>query len=150
MSDLRAELQAIFDAVASCFETNDFERLATMWDEDDPHPFYLAEEHETLVASWPELRAYWAATTTINLGCTARWEVVAAKPVGDDHAAAMFTLDWKIHVAGQAEPYGGFCRGQALFRRGADGWLFRTYVEAPLAPITYLRKLYVRVGRDLA
>lgn len=149
MSDLKGELQAVFDSVAACFETNDFVRLATMWDADDPQPFYLAEEHETLVASWPELRDYWAATTKINLGCTARWAVASAKLLTPDHAACLFTLDWKIHVAGQAEPYGGFCRGQAVLRRSAHGWLFRTYTEAPLAPITYLRKLYVRVGRDI-
>lgn len=150
MTGLTEELQAVFDEAAACFATNDFERLARLWDGEDPAPFYLAEENETLAASWPEMRAYWAATEAINLGCTARWRVEAAKLLTPDHATCLFTLDWKMLVAGQAEPLGGFCRGQAVLRRAPAGWLLRTYAEAPLAPMTYLRKLYVRVGRDIA
>jgi hypothetical protein len=146
---LVAELQAVFDEVGACFEANDFGRLSSLWDADDPSPFYMAEEHETLVACWPELDAYWAVTRDINTGCTARWTVANAKPLGETHAAAQFTLDWKIHVKGQPEPYGGFCRGLAVLRRAPGGWRFTAYAEAPLAPLTYLRKLYVRVGRDL-
>lgn len=146
---LQAELQTLFDAVGACFEANDFDRLRTLWDADDPAPFYFAEEHEPLVASWPQLEGYWRITRDINMGCTARWTVANAKPMGAEHALAQFTLDWKIHVKGQPEPYGGFCRGLAALRRTPDGWRFTAYAEAPLAPMTYLRKLYVRVGKDL-
>lgn len=150
MSELAGELQALFDEVGVCFEANDFERLAGLWDPDDPHPFYLAEEHEPLVADRAAQQAYFALTREVNMGCAARWRVEAAKRLTDDHAAVIFTLDWRIHVRGLPEPYGGFCRGQAVLRRTGEGWRFRTYVEAPLAPITYLKKLYERVGRDLA
>jgi len=148
---LANELQALFDEVSAGFAANDFDRVRPLWDADDPAPFYAAEEHETLVTSWPELEAYWAATRDINAGgCVARWTVAAAKPLGDAHAVAQFTLDWKIHVRGQPEPFGGFCRGLAVCRRTPAGWRFAAYTEAPLAPLTYLRKLYVRVGRDIA
>ena len=144
---LKTEMQAVFDAVAASFEVNDFVTLKTLWDSDDPAPFYLAEEHEVLVSDWGALCDYWALTTKVNAGCSLRWQVAAAKLLTPDHAACMFTLDWKILITGMAEPYGGFNRGQAVLRRTDGGWRFRTYVEAPLAPITYLKKLYVETGR---
>lgn len=148
---LKAELQAVFDEVSACFAANDFDRLRPLWDAEDPRPFYMAEEHETLVASWPELEAYWAVTHDTNAGgCITRWTVANAKLLGDDHTLAQFTLEWKIHVKGQPEPYGGFCRGMAVLRRALAGWRFVGYTESPLAPLTYLRRLYVRVGKDIA
>lgn len=144
---LKAEMQAVFDGVAAAFEVNDFVGVKALWDTEDPTPFYLAEEHEVLVADWGALADYWALTTKVNAGATLRWTVAAAKLLTSDHAACMFTLDWKILIAGMAEPYGGFNRGQAVLRRTDRGWRLRTYVEAPLAPITYLKKLYVETGR---
>jgi hypothetical protein len=149
MDALRDELQALFDAVGACFGANEFDRLRTLWDPEDEQPFYLAEEHDTLVADRAALEAYWAITREVNGGCEARWRVEAAKPIGPDHASAMFTLEWRIHVRGLPRRYGGACRGQALLRRTDAGWRFRSYAEAPLAPITYLKKLYERVGETV-
>ena len=143
------EFQPLFDAVSAAFTANDFETLMALWDR-DAEPFYIAEEHEPPVSSWAALQGYFDATAKINMGYTGTYRVVAAKPLGSDHAIAHFTLDWRILVAGQPEAYGGFNRGQAVFVRKAEGWRFTGYVEAPLAAITYLRKLYVRLGKDLA
>lgn len=145
---LARELQPLFDAVADCFAANDFAALRGLW-EADAAPFYIAEEHEPPISGWDGLEAYWRATEAINNGYSGRYEVVAAKRLGAGHAVAQFTLRWRILVAGQPEAYGGFNRGQAVVAETAEGWRFAAYAEAPLAPITYLRKLYFRVGREL-
>lgn len=150
MSGLASELQAVFDRLSAGFAANDFQAVAAEWDESDPAPFYLAEERDVLIADWPALRDYWQATEAINLGCQTRWTVGHAKPLGDGHALALFDLDWRMAIAGEPEPYGGFCRGMAVFTRREPGWRLTGYAEAPLSPLTYLKKLYVRVGRDLA
>ena len=45
-------------------------------------------------------------------------------------------------MVGQDKPVGGDLRVTAVFRKTPAGWRLFHYVEAPLAPIIYVRRLY--------
>jgi hypothetical protein len=55
---------------------------------------------------------------------------------------ATWRMEWRVHIHGCDKPTGGETRVAALLRHTQSGLRFAAYVEAPLAPILYLRRLY--------
>ena len=139
---LWTEVQHVLDRVAECFRNNDFDAARALWDTSDPAPFYVAEEHEPCAADWPALEDYWRITSGINKGFTGGWTLVALKQLSDDDVLAMFRLTWTLDLEGYDKPLGGFNRGMAGLRRVGGDWKLHAYMEAPLAPLVYMKKLY--------
>ena len=53
-----------------------------------------------------------------------------------------FELEWTTYIKGEDAPIGGSVRGIALFEYDGSAWKLKAYIEAPLAPILYMRDLY--------
>ncbi|MEO0411680.1 MAG: nuclear transport factor 2 family protein [Pseudomonadota bacterium] len=137
---LVAQLQPLFDDWVRFFAVNDFDGVRSLWVADLERPFYMAEEHDVLMSSWPEVEHYWAETAKINTDFQGKIEIVNAKYVSDIQAMVQFQLGWKMSLVGWERPIGGTNRGMAGFEKTKNGWKFHSYIEAPKAPITYLRE----------
>lgn len=132
-------LQPLFDQWVAYFGVNDFKGVRSLWVADLERPFYVAEEHDVLMSSWPEVEHYWAETAKINTDFQGRIEIVNAKYVSETQAMVQFQLGWKMSLVGWERPIGGTNRGMAGFEKTSEGWKFHSYMEAPKAPITYIR-----------
>ncbi len=134
-------VQALLGRVEGYWRALDLAPLETLWDTSRP-PLYIAEEASEIHTSFEAIRRYWAFTRSIiekmdlQLG---RPEIVR---LGDDLVTAVYPLHWECLIKGQKAPVGGDNRACAVLRRIGGNWLFTQYVEAPLAPIVYLRRLY--------
>ena len=69
------------------------------------------------------------------------WDL-KAKPLGPDLAVAVYRMHWNGDVTAYGTALGGENRVTALFRRRNDRWYLCHYVEAPLAPMLYMQRLY--------
>jgi hypothetical protein len=142
MTPLETEIDAVLARYYERFGAMDFAGTRAAWDTDDPHPTYLAEEIDDFLRDWPAIDAYWAASQAAMSSLSSRHWAVQARRVSDELATATWRLHWNAQVVGQATPVGGDVRVSGVFRRRAAGWRLFHYIEAPLAPIIYMRKLY--------
>lgn len=142
MSTLEQELDALMARYYERFGAMDFAGTRSCWDTDDPRPTYLAEEIDDFLHDWPAIDAYWKASQAAMSKLSSRHWALRARIVTDELATATWRIHWNAQVIGQAKPVGGDVRVTGMFRRKRDGWRLFHYVEAPLAPIIYVRKLY--------
>ncbi|MCU0759392.1 MAG: nuclear transport factor 2 family protein [Steroidobacteraceae bacterium] len=142
MTALEAELDALMARYYDRFGAMDFAEARRVFDTADPQPVYLAEEIDEFLRDWPAIEAYWAASQAAMSKLSSRHWDLRARQVADDLATATWRLHWNAQVVGQQKPVGGEVRVTAMFRRRPEGWRLFHYVEAPLAPILYVRKLY--------
>ena len=59
MSDLHEEFEQLFRNYEDTWNSQEYARLKEYWDEDDPDPFYLAEEQDDWKFGWPAVERYW-------------------------------------------------------------------------------------------
>lgn len=144
MDALAASLDAVLTELYARYSARDFEATRALWDADEPHPTYLAEEIDDFLRSWPEIENYWTTTRTFLPHLGARHCDLKAHAIGPDLAIATCHMHWDALIAGTARAIGGDVRVTATFRRRADGWKLIHYVEAPLAPTIYLRRALER------
>ncbi len=142
MTPLETELDALVAHYYDRFGAMDFAAARRIWDTADPHPTYLAEEIEEFLHDWPAIEAYWTASQAAMSKLSSRHWALRARQIADELATATWRLHWNAQVVGQDKPVGGDVRVTAVFRRRSEGWRAFHYVEAPLAPILYVRKLY--------
>ena len=144
MTDIVAEIEAILRKTEETWDRQDYSALKELWDTDDDQPFYGPEEWEDgLVVGWPALERYWNPVPgkKILVGIRNRYSNVRAKLLANDLAVAVYDLRYDMQVVGQ-KPLGGFDRIMAVFRKKSDGWKYVAYMEAPLNPMTMVRRLY--------
>jgi hypothetical protein len=143
-SSLAVELDRVLAELYACYRAREFPAARRLWDPDEPHPVYLAEEVDDFLRSWPEIENYWATTraTLSHLGASHR--DLHAHLIATDLAIATCWLHWDAVVVGRSTPIGGDVRVTATFRRRAEGWKLIHYVEAPIAPTIYFRQLLER------
>jgi ketosteroid isomerase-like protein len=142
--ELTAALDAVFAELYACYRAREFEATRRLWDPDEPQPVYLAEEIDDFRRGWAEIEAYWADTRAALPHLGVRHRDVRAHAIAPDLAIATCHMHWDAVIAGQERPLGGDVRVTATFRRRADGWKLIHYVEAPLAPTIYFRRLLER------
>jgi hypothetical protein len=138
---------ALFYAMERAFSGKDFRALRDLFAPGLAAPFYLAEEHPNFLTDWAALEAYWQSTDSSIEQLRVRYKVQSTSPVSDELMMAAVTLEWIAHMPEQ-QPIGGDLRVAALCRLTGETWRLVAYVEAPLAPISYVRELYRRVARD--
>ncbi|HSN72084.1 MAG TPA: nuclear transport factor 2 family protein [Steroidobacteraceae bacterium] len=144
MNDLEHELAELLEQVVAAWNRLDFAALEALWDPDESRPFYLPEEAPSALTSWEALREYWTGTRRVTRALSMRVWNLEAKPIAADLAVALWQMHWNADVEGYERPVGGDNRVTAIFRRRGDRWRFIHYVEAPLAPILYLKRFYER------
>ena len=144
MSNLADELDAVMTELYARYGAREFEATRRLWDPDEQHPIYLAEEIDDFLRRWPEIESYWAGTRAALSNLGSRHRDLHAQRIGDDLAIATCWLHWDAVIVGRPAPVGGDVRVTATFRRKADGWKLIHYVEAPVAPTIYFRQLLER------
>jgi hypothetical protein len=138
-----AEITALLEQAQLAWGRRDFLALKGLWDT-AADPLYLPEEAREVCGSWPELDAYWGATQAASARIAVKIRALLLRELTNDLVAAFYTMDWSFATRAPGAPVAGETRVYAVFRRTASGWRFAQYIEAPLAPIVYMRMLYER------
>lgn len=134
------QIDSLFNRLSSHWEKMDFDSIRAEWNIEAP-PLYLAEEAPGFATSWSDLEAYWQATRDTISSITVTYELLHEKAVTPDVKLVAFNLVWLAHMTTD-EDVGGTNRGMACLQRIDQTYKFAGYIEAPLAPIFYVKELY--------
>ena len=118
----------------------DFKAIRALWD-DSVAPLYLAEEAMGPACSWDELEKYWGATGKLAKRNRVSINNLRLHDVTRDVISAFYEMHWDIELE-DGKFLGGDNRVCITFKRTAAGWRIGQYIEAPLAPLVYMRQLY--------
>ncbi|MCS6947777.1 MAG: nuclear transport factor 2 family protein [Steroidobacteraceae bacterium] len=129
-------------ALERCWSDHDLMRIRTLWEE-LPAPLYLPEEAATALTTWESLEAYWRSTAEALPRVAVRSWDYRFHALADDLVSVIYQMHWDARLA-DGKCMGGDNRVCATLRRHRSGWRFVQYIEAPLAPISYVRLLYER------
>ena len=150
-SNLQDSVAAVLGQLQDNWSRMDLKAMADLWDSSDPNPFYLPEEVDEPLRDWDAIHAYWDKTMQLIPRLKMRIWDTQADPLGENLAWVSYQFHWDAEAEGYAKPVGADNRAVALFRKLPEGWRICRYVEAPLAPILYMRKLYENsVDKDFA
>jgi len=140
--NLSAEIQAFLDTYAKAYDRQDYDALLGMWDQDYPHPIYMAEEVDPPMHGWQRIRAYFNPKPgfTVLDGIRNEYSDVRANYLTDDLAIATYKLRFDIKVKRQ-KALSSWDRVMAVFRRKDGQWKLTAYTEAPMSPLTMVRKM---------
>lgn len=139
---LSAELQTWLDTYAEAYNRQDYATLLSYWDQDDAGPIYMAEEIDPPLHGWSRINAYFNPKPGVQVldGIRNEYTDVRAHFLAEDLAVATYRLRFDIKVKGM-RAMSSWDRVMAVFRRKADGWKLVAYAEAPMAPLTMVRKM---------
>ena len=149
MSDLQQEMEAFFEAYSERWNSQDYATLGELWDRDDQQPYYRPMEQENFVKGWDGLERYWnpiPGKKTIP-GLWNIYTNLDAKMVGPDTAVVTFDLQWDLKPPGPNAAISGTDPGMAVLRKKPEGWRMVAYVEACMAPMTYVRRMFEKQAR---
>ena len=149
---LSAELRQFLNAYATAYNRQDYEALLGMWDEAYLHPVYLAEEVDPPMLGWRRIRGYFNPKPgfTVLDGIRNTYSDVRANYLAEDIAIATYKLRFDIKVKRQ-KAMSSWDRVMAVFRRHDGQWKLVAYAEAPMAPLTMVRRmLQEQVPEDFA
>jgi len=140
--DLSVDIQAFLNAYAELYNRQDYESLLTMWDKDHPDPIYIAEEVNPPMHGWSTLNAYFNPKPGVQVldGIWNEYTDVRAHYLAPNLAIATYRLNYHIKVKRQ-KAMSSWDRVMAVFRRNEDGWKLVAYAEAPMSPLTMVRKM---------
>ena len=142
MGDLKAEIDSLLEELVERWNAMELLKIRELWDPNETQPYYIPEEAEQPLTGWEAIESYWQGTMDSISRLKMRVWDLQAKNLSADLAVAIYRLHWTADVEGFPKPVGGDNRVTAIFRHTDAGWRFCHYVEAPLAPITYMRQLY--------
>jgi len=139
---LKAELIEVMDDVKSDWNKGNYDSLKFHWDINDPAPIYIAEESDKIMTDWSQIEDYWKGTDNWNEWIVVDYYNYHVKRVDDNNAIVTFDLRFDVKLNDRPKPIGGDNRGVVSLRKVDGTWKIYSWVEAPLAAITYMRKLY--------
>ena len=149
-SSLKNEILTVMNAVKEDWNTGRYDDFARHWDETDIQPIYLAEESDVMMTTWPEIKKYWAGTKAWNEWIIVDYFNYSVKSVDETNTMVMFELRFDVKLNDRPKPIGGDNRAVVSLRKIDGDWKIHSWVEAPLAAITYMRKLYeLNVRKDI-
>lgn len=144
------EILTVMESVKEDWNSGRYDDFIRHWDENDPQPLYLAEESDIIMTSWPAIKKYWAGTKAWNEWIVVDYYNYHVKSVDENHAMVSFELRFDVKLNDRPKPIGGDNRAVVSLRKIDGEWKIYAWVEAPLAAITYMRKLYeLNVRKDL-
>ena len=138
----------LFDDLEGVWRARDFKRMRSFWGKNLPAPMYLPEEKKEFITSWEAFDNYFAATAGGSQGGVVTYKPLTAMALSPDHEMVAFELEWTTKLVGEAQAIGGSVRGFALVHDDGADWKLKAYIEAPLAPIIYMRELYGLVAKS--
>lgn len=139
---LSTEIQAFLNTYAELYNRQDYEALLTMWDQSNPNPIYMAEEMNPPMHGWSVLKAYFNPKPGVQVldGIWNEYTDVRAHYLSDDLAVATYKLTYHIKVKRQ-KSMSSWDRIMAVFRKQDGEWKLTAYAEAPMSPLTMVRKM---------
>lgn len=140
--ELLSELVEVMDAVKADWNNGNYDGLKSHWDMNDESPIYIAEESDKVMTSWTDIEDYWAGTDKWNEWIVIDYYNYHVKRIDERNAMITFDLRFDVKLNDRPKPIGGDNRGVVSFRKVDGQWKMYSWVEAPLAAITYMRKLY--------
>jgi hypothetical protein len=141
---------------ARAWRDNDAQALEAFWDKADERPFYKPEEFDEVMSGWDAVRKYWQHNEQFHERVDLNFADIQTKPLGDDWVMAVFRMRWDILFSADARLPDGSpfqWRGQAmggddhvvtLWRQRVRTWYLCTWIEVPMAPISYIANLYLK------
>jgi hypothetical protein len=140
---LTAEIDAVLNEYEALWDAQDTAGLIALWDENDPEPYYLAEEQDEWRIGWDQVKDYFdppgdSTTESIRM----RFDGVQARWLADDLAFAKFWIRFDTKMEFLPNPIGTDARASAIFRKTDEGWRLITWAESPGSPILYVQRLY--------
>ena len=150
--DADPEVFAEIDAVLKRTEElyNSQQSVKELWDEDDPSPYYLAEEIREPIVGWDVLNHYMTNPERRRILDTFRWGYsnLRVRLLCPDIALALFDHWFEILIAGEDRvPRAGFDRVLAMYRKRPSGWKQFLYAQCPYGPYEYVQELRERAVR---
>jgi ketosteroid isomerase-like protein len=139
---LSAEIQAFLDRYAEIYNRQDYTALLAMWDRDDANPIYMAEEIDPPMQGWNLINAYFNPKPGVQVldGIRNEYTNVKAHYLAPDLAIATYRLRFDIKVKNM-KAMSSWDRVMAVFRRKDGEWKLTAYAEAPMAPLTMVRRM---------
>ena len=143
------DIEAVFLEVEGIFRNlaAEHQRMRALWDPALASPVYLAEESQELITDWASLDRYLQLTARVLSTVRARYQLQSVVPLGDGLVTAYCRMEWQAVMPPDPDRIGGYVRVIAVLRQTRSGWRFVSYVEAPLAPLMYVRDLYKLAAR---
>lgn len=145
---LKTELVEVMNAVKSDWNSGNYDGLKSHWDMNDTAPIYIAEESDVVMTSWSQIEDYWDGTDKWNEWIVIDYYNYHVKRVDASNAIITFDLRFDVKLNDRPNAIGGDNRGVVSLRKIDGTWKIYSWVEAPLAAITYMRKLYELNVRD--
>ena len=141
--ELTAEIDAVLNEYEALWDAQDTAGLVALWDQDDPEPFYLAEEQDEWRIGWEQVKDYFdpPGESTVD-SLRMRFDGVQARWLADDLAFAKFWIRFDTKMEFLPNPIGTDARASAIFRKTDEGWRLITWAESPGSPILYVQRLY--------
>ena len=149
------DIETFFEAYRKPWSANSAAQLESFWDTSAPGPFYKPEEIDGVINSWDDLRAYWTHNESFNEVNELSFSDYRAQELSDELMFVGMRMRWDIRFAKDAKlmdgsPFswagqamGGNNHVIALLKRTDAGLKLRAWIEAPLAPISYIAELYL-------
>ncbi|MEQ8264726.1 nuclear transport factor 2 family protein [Pseudohaliea sp.] len=136
------DMDAFLGAYAAAWASSDPEAIGAHWDRERA-PLYQAEEKDEPFTTWAELDDYWAANAEFHDSVRLQFTHPKVQQLAGGLCQVLVQMRWDIRfTTGASRAMGGTNRVLATLVKTQDGWRLCGWVEAPLAPITYLRRLY--------
>jgi ketosteroid isomerase-like protein len=139
---LNGEIEAFLARYAELYNRQDYPALLGMWDQESPNPIYMAEEIDPPMHGWNVVRAYFSPPPQFPVLEYIRNEYtnVKAHAVAPDVAVATYRLRFDIKLRGKPA-VSSWDRVMAVFKKRDGQWKITAYTEAPMAPLTMVRKM---------
>ncbi len=142
-----AEIDAILKKTEELYNTQ--QSVKEIWDEEDPNPFYVAEELREPIVGWDALNHYMNPERRGMLD-TFRWGYsnLRVRLLCPDISLALFDHWFEILIARDGQvPRAGFDRVLAMYRKRPEGWKQFLYAQCPYGPYEYVQELRERAVR---
>jgi hypothetical protein len=136
-----ADISAFLASYRAAWNAHEIEKLDRFWDTKEPAPIYLAEESRSAAMAWPAIRAYWKETAKAIERIEVNYSNIRTTAPSDGAITVVMDMRWDAKWDG-GNFTGGDNRVVARLRQTPEGWRLISWVEAPLAPIVYMRQLY--------
>lgn len=139
-----AEIIALLRETEAIWDSQDTARLRSLWDTEDPDPYYLAGEQENWFVGWDAINSYLAppaGSPKITEAIRVRFYDISVRLLAPDLAFAAYWMRTDMKLVFAPKPFGSDNRVSSVFRRTPDGWRYVCYTEAFQAPTIYMQKL---------
>ena len=139
---LSAEIQDFLNEYAEVYNRQDYDTLLTMWDRDFGGAIYMAEEVDPPMHGWDRITKYFNPVPGVKIldGIYNEYSDVRASYLTDDLAVATYHLRFDIKVRRQPA-MSSWDRVMAVLRKKDGEWKLVAYAEAPMAPLTMVRRM---------